>query len=545
MSDTIDGLIADIMTQRDKGAGVIETIIEEEPEKKEEEPKPIPHGSKGKKSKRKGTGIKGGAPTVGSKGGPGVRCYMRYRNNGTVFRICSGPPPPTTKPPAVFTPMISPEEFIRKLTKSNKRIKSYGDLSDNQKREYHRLAQGNSRARRRENSEMNNDQYTLFLEQKRMDAQIDRVEDRLQRKREKEEKRVKRNMEERGILANNPEDIKKYFKMKTEKEIKSLKSDKFKEEFFESKKDDAEDRFKEALKEDDDIKIGRFIDIVDNEKKLTKYRTFKKNEKGEMVKGPFEKGLYETKTFKFPGAEGSYTIEDMVKDFGFDRKVMLYQLGNNPNLQEDLNKIGKGLINKKIIQANKGKPLNEDQLSALLNKNRKRLPLYEMSDKTEKKIIDLYEDKMKERKDKAIKKIEEQYKERLEKREKDIREINDTKQTKMNYKYKQAVKDAREKGKSYQWVKKNVRLIFDKDLSGKAKVGDIGDLLMGVDDALESIEDIDEELQELQAGQKKARKKRQKKKKELTAEQKAKELAKEQKEMDRLQRQLNKIRNKY
>lgn len=63
-----------------------------------------------------------------------VRCFIRYNNMGTPYRICSdneGKKPPK-KPPSQITPQISPEEFATKHG-------GYSNLTDNQRREYHRL----------------------------------------------------------------------------------------------------------------------------------------------------------------------------------------------------------------------------------------------------------------------------------------------------------------------------------------------------------------------------------------------------------------------
>ncbi len=539
----IDEFIADIMTNKDKSNLIVEEIKEEEPKEEEKPTSPKPHGTRGKKSKRKGTGVKGGAPTVASKGGSGLRCYMRYGNAGQVYRICKGPPPPTTKPPAVFTPLITPEEFVRKLAKGNKKIKSYGDLSSSQKQNYHRLAMAQSRSRRRENREMNNDEYTLFLEQKRMDAQIDRVENRLQRKKEKEEKRVKRQFEERGILDNNPEEIKKYFRQKEEKEIKTQKSEKYKDEFFETRKDDINELFEKKDKLEDSRKKNIWLNGIED--KIVSRPRFEKNEKGEMKRKGNIYGPYTEKLITIKGVDKPYTPEGLVKDFKFDRQLVIYQLEKNPEeFVMKMKQLGT-LIPKKLREQ---RQINKEEMAKLINApfHKKILkPLRELSEPIKENIVKLYNQQIKEQRDNNIDNLKNKYKEHLEKERKSNKTINETKLTKTNYKNKQAVKDERNKGKTYKWVRQNVKLIFDKDFSGEAKVGDIGDMLMGVDEALETLEEVDEKLQDLQANQKKDRKKRQKKKKQLSEAQKEKIAKKEAKDLERLQRALKKINNQY
>ena len=52
----------------------------------------------------------------------GKRCYMRYGNQGQLYRVCAGPPPATSKPPAIFTPLITPVAFVKKLASKNKKL---------------------------------------------------------------------------------------------------------------------------------------------------------------------------------------------------------------------------------------------------------------------------------------------------------------------------------------------------------------------------------------------------------------------------------------
>tara|TARA_Y100001937_G_scaffold36481_1_gene52286 strand:+ start:10800 stop:11795 length:996 start_codon:yes stop_codon:yes gene_type:complete len=67
-----------------------------------------------------------------------VRCFMRYNNQGNLYRVCDSGGK-KTKPPAQITPPISPEEFLNKINKG------YSELTPNQTKEYHRLDMANRR----------------------------------------------------------------------------------------------------------------------------------------------------------------------------------------------------------------------------------------------------------------------------------------------------------------------------------------------------------------------------------------------------------------
>lgn len=67
-----------------------------------------------------------------------VRCYMRYNNQGNIYRVCDSGGKPK-KPPAQITKPISVQEFLDKLGKS------YGELTDGQRNEYHRIDMANRR----------------------------------------------------------------------------------------------------------------------------------------------------------------------------------------------------------------------------------------------------------------------------------------------------------------------------------------------------------------------------------------------------------------
>lgn len=147
------------------------------------------------------------------------RCFMRYGNQGQLYRVCSEGGD-KSKPPAVFTPLITPQQFILDLAKKNKKIKGYADLTSSQQQNYHRLDMANRREERAKNKDMNNKVYSLYLEQKRADAKLDRLEDQVRARQEKKQQKIVNRFERKGTTASSPQDIKDYFKIKQEKEIK-------------------------------------------------------------------------------------------------------------------------------------------------------------------------------------------------------------------------------------------------------------------------------------------------------------------------------------
>lgn len=74
-----------------------------------------------------------------------VRCYMRYNNQGSIYRICNDGSTSSSKPKAQITAPISVDAFMNNLGKT------YGELTDGQAREYHRLDMANRRFAERGN----------------------------------------------------------------------------------------------------------------------------------------------------------------------------------------------------------------------------------------------------------------------------------------------------------------------------------------------------------------------------------------------------------
>jgi len=370
-------------------------------------PKSSPKKKKAKKKKAKPL-------RPPSKGGAGVRCYMRYGNAGQMYRICKGPPPPTTKPPAVFTPLITPSTFIAQLSASSKgKISSYGDLSSSQRSNYHRLAQAQTREDRRENAEMNNEQYTLFLEQKRTDAKIDRLEDKLEKKKEKEEKKIQKNMEGKGILASNEEEIGKYYDKRLEKELKIARSSDSKEDFIKRKKEQIEKRFKEQT---------------------------------------------------------SRPLEDQASLMRGDLRSFLPD-----NIKDKLKKQKEGKLSendKKALERTLGVFFRNYQAKLRLKQN---------------------------------KEVEQQFERNLKSREKQIKEGMKDKEARDRAKLEVAQRDSKTSGKTAEWVRKNVQLIFDKDYSGVGDLSKFAELTSKVAGSFERVQELKADLEKAQAEQKKTR----------------------------------------
>ena len=541
IADLMSGMsIPDIKEKYKLEPSEVKEIKEEAKSKEEEEKEEVKkkggkHGTKGKKSKKKG---RGGGATVGSKGGGAVRCYMRYGNQGQLYRICAGPPPPTTKPPAVFVPLISPVQFVEKLAKKDKSIKSYGDLSSSQKQNYHRLAQAQSRAERRANRDLNNDQYTLYLEGKRMDAQIDRIEDKLEKKKEKEERRITKNMEERGILASTDTEIEKYYNKVEEKAIKKLESAEERREFFEGKKEAIERDFEKDLKEDRDDRLNIWESIL--RERVVSKPEYKDGKRVGIIKGNF----WEQVQTPF----GAKPLKDVVKALGMNELKLM----SNVEDKEGLNKL-KGDIKKIFDNIPKfaGQKLAKnikslDDLKKVIKHKKldeKALkPFYQMTKEQEDKLLNSYKKHLEQKKKDRIDRITNDY-ERIQKNEKKrIEEIRERDIKKAKAKRKVAVRDAEAKGMSGKWIKKNVKLLFDKDFSGEVKdAKTLADILMGVEKSVEKVAEIDEDLDKLQ---KKLAKSKKKRVKDLTKSQEAEEKRKakaEEKELAKIKRTLAQI----
>ena len=91
-----------------------------------------------------------------------VRCFIRYNNQGNPYRICSsGGDNIKDKPPAQITAPIPVEEFLNKLGRT------YGELTEGQTREYHRIDMANRRFEERERNAPARDALDEVLREQR------------------------------------------------------------------------------------------------------------------------------------------------------------------------------------------------------------------------------------------------------------------------------------------------------------------------------------------------------------------------------------------
>jgi len=159
-------------------------------------------------------------------------CYMRYGNAGQLYRTCnnnfggSGTP----KPPAVFTPLITPQEFADKIGKS------YEFMSSSQKQNYHRLASARSMRERRleekKQSVMNKQEYKDYLQSKKQDTKDNRENKTLINRKVKEEKELQKSLRNEGAKIGDKGEIKEFIENEViPARIKTILSEKFKEDW--------------------------------------------------------------------------------------------------------------------------------------------------------------------------------------------------------------------------------------------------------------------------------------------------------------------------
>ena len=117
-----------------------------------------------------------------------VRCFIRYNNQGNPYRICSGNEPTKgfPKPPDQITPPIPVEEFLDKLGKT------YGELTEGQRREYHRIDMANRRFNDRALQQPIRDTLDSVLQEQRRLGGFIAQEQRLEEKQKRGELRLKK-----------------------------------------------------------------------------------------------------------------------------------------------------------------------------------------------------------------------------------------------------------------------------------------------------------------------------------------------------------------
>jgi len=115
----------------------------------------------------KGEGAKG----TGGGNSNGVRCYIRYNNQGNPYRICSdGAVPKPKKPKSIITPIMDAGKFAENNG-------GYANLSKEQERTYHRLYM----AKQRQNEKGIEDGGKAFKEIIQAENQMKKEEARLKK----------------------------------------------------------------------------------------------------------------------------------------------------------------------------------------------------------------------------------------------------------------------------------------------------------------------------------------------------------------------------
>ena len=129
-----------------------------------------------------------------------VRCFMRYNNQGKPYRICNDKDSATKTnvKPAVFTPLISVDEFLKK------RKKTYAQLTPGQKRAYHRIDMANRRKEERKLMEMNKKELEKFKNEIRAERKKEREakeKAKAEKQKEKEDKAKAKALKDKKSFA--------------------------------------------------------------------------------------------------------------------------------------------------------------------------------------------------------------------------------------------------------------------------------------------------------------------------------------------------------
>lgn len=149
-----------------------------------------------------------------------VRCFMRYNNQGQLFRTCNNKKAGSTKKtkPAVITPLITPNEFIAKLNSERTQTQkdkgfsySYANLTPAQRTNYHRLDMANRRQAERKVMKGNKE----ALETYKLEMKEEREKAKLKKLKLKEEK-AKTKEAKKKLKAELKNKQKSYSKLKKE-----------------------------------------------------------------------------------------------------------------------------------------------------------------------------------------------------------------------------------------------------------------------------------------------------------------------------------------
>ena len=202
-----------------------------------------------------------------------VRCFIRYNNQGNPYRVCSGNEPSSgfSKPPDQITPPIPVEEFLDKLGKT------YGELTEGQRREYHRIDMANRRFNDRALQEPIRDTLDSVLQEQRRLGGFIAQEQRLKEKQEQGELRLKKkeidNEYKKLLKENNLSRKTARGKQKQDLLRKAGLTDKLSNQFD-----------KAGLKTDFKESINVSFDIKDNQKKIKEVKKTKEQIRKDIKK---------------------------------------------------------------------------------------------------------------------------------------------------------------------------------------------------------------------------------------------------------------------
>lgn len=403
-------------------------------------------------------------------------CYMRYGNAGQLYRTCndnfgsSGPP----KPPAVFTPLITPQEFADKIGKT------YDAMSSSQKQNYHRLASAISMREKREEQRkqktMNEKEYKEYLQSKREDTRDNRKNKILMSRKLKEEKDLKRTLRQEGANISDKGEIKEFIEKKViPSRKKEIMGEEFKKEWIE----------KETAKSVKDIIDPNKLGIEISKKQTSSIMTPNKEKIG---------------------------MNRFIKDFQLGNLHTIIGLNNGVSeVKSKIERIFKVLSNVGKITDQEPKSYNDyrrlfnkliaGDLKADTQTNKKRL---EKAKNSFVKVQDLKEvkermDAFKEKQEKKNEEIKRKIKSDFEKHKKEqLENLKNEKNTLIGINLRvleEARNIARKNNLDENWIRKNINLGIDEDTGmPNNRIDTLNKELIRAKDIIENIEGIDQKL---------------------------------------------------
>lgn len=460
------------------------------------------------------------APPPSFKGKGGINCWVRYNNSGVRYITCgtysgSGPAPPPIK----RTPLVSPATFVGLVGASG-----YNDLTEGQKREYHRLVMANRRAEERENIEMNTPEYKKFLEERREDAREERKQKEISKAEKREEAKLTRAFLRKGATARTNEDIEEFYKVFEKRDRETNKSVQKKEERLESLREQAEKRRNDSLKGSDDELTDRAIrETLEFIGEGGIYKPefgvpFRKLRKGETKR--------EIEKIKIKTPFGNYTLDEIVEKTGGTNLNLILSVGLGGNQRKDvknnLNRMSTNAFNRVFKKLGKRRkdfsPKDPDVMKAMekdffnsfakspygSDVQNKELA-FKVQDNLTKIALRKYKEEVEEDYKDELEDIERQEKIKSDRLDSDIRKRYEGKVSKAKDQLRTAIRLAEEKNIPKGWIQKNVRIIFDEE-TGEPLQGDyLKDMVTKVGSSYEKVKKLEGDLKELQEAVKETR----------------------------------------